>query len=289
LKSTNTPAGSVSMARLNRSACLKSLASLVLLLCRVGTADCVTCNATSGSDGDVTCTRRRASPPITRCADQFAGTVSAYPPLDQKSRCTARCRRAVAADRSYSRPPPRPGQPAPQPPKLHAATHTTGRCAAGEFVSGNRTAWASCANRASSTTRAVCPLSASRTAAAIQRRDAEAPRPRSARRSARPKSATVVSERHSGDLLGKGSQPRRAWNRNKSLLLSSHPRSTPSSRRSLQPPSLPRRWMPDGATRARLHHGAIRGGGDHTDTRRRPPRWVHDDHRFRRVGAPAVQ
>src|SRR6516225_4823817 len=72
LKSTNTPAGSASIARLNRSA--------VPLSVSPATGDCVTCNATSGSDADVTSSRADPGPVTTRRAGQSAGTVSATRP-----------------------------------------------------------------------------------------------------------------------------------------------------------------------------------------------------------------
>src|SRR6516165_5779055 len=72
LKSTNTPAGSASIPRFNRSA--------VPLSVSPATGDCVTCNATSESDGDVTCTRAEPGPATTRCVGQSPGTVSATRP-----------------------------------------------------------------------------------------------------------------------------------------------------------------------------------------------------------------
>lgn len=160
------PAGDASIARFNRCAVPGSVSP--------GTGDCVTCNATSGSAGEVTCTRAEPGPETTRCVDQSAGIVSATRP-STRSVVGGLCRvvapwRTTAAGASNAKATPAAATRASVGTRERVAGRAAGSAGSSE---GGRAALANRASRTPSISTTLLPVP--RTAPAIAAASAAAP------------------------------------------------------------------------------------------------------------------
>ena len=290
------------MARFNRSAVPRRASCFSCVVS--GTGDCVTCNADLRIRRRRDLYPRRAGPADHALCGPVRGNRQRYPPLDQKSRmrCLGGQRAGAAhgqltAGAATARTTPAAATPG----SFHArGPDTPGRCGGlGELVIRQPDR----VRQLRQSQRHRPPVPSVRAGipdrGGDQRRDRGGSRDRARRVDQHDRSAPLsypattaqVARTLSCNRDAASPRPRRACNR--STIVTGPFESPGVPNHPLGDLHHHRRFRRGGCLteqpRARLHHGAIRGGRDHTDTRSRPPRWVHDDHRFRRVGATAAQ